>query len=141
MRVTNPHLPEKPDDSFFRNVAQDTVDLDRAEVTATLRALFDPVEPVCVRTARIAAHPENAAQDYTLGWTDGFAVFQRIRTAYPQCLVIVFTGVGDETLAVELLKAGVDDYVVKHGRRRLGEAAQEAIGRAAERQRETTSDA
>jgi hypothetical protein len=28
----------------------------------------------------------------------------------------------DETLAVELLKAGVDDYVAKHGRRRLSEA-------------------
>jgi hypothetical protein len=69
VRVTNPHLPEKPDDSFFRGDEQDTVDLDRAEVTATLRALFDPVEPVCVRAARIAAHPENAAQDYTLGWT------------------------------------------------------------------------
>ncbi len=71
------------------------------------------------------AAPALAVMDYTLGWTDGFAVFQRIRTAYPQCPVIVFTGVGDETLAVELLKAGVDDYVVKHGRRRLGEAVRE----------------
>jgi DNA-binding response OmpR family regulator len=74
---------------------------------------------------RDPAAPALAVTDYTLGWTDGFAVFQRIRTAYPQCLVIVFTGVGDETLAVELLKAGVDDYVVKHGRRRLGEAVRE----------------
>ena len=32
-------------------------------------------------------------------------------------------GVGDETLAVQLLKAGVADYVVKHGPRSLGEAA------------------
>ena len=74
---------------------------------------------------RDPAAPALAVTDYTLGWTDGFDVFQRIRTAYPQCLVIVFTGVGDETLAVELLKAGVDDYVVKHGRRRLGEAVRE----------------
>jgi hypothetical protein len=69
VRVANPHLPEKPEDSFFGADDRDTVDLDRPEVTATLRALFDPVEPICLRAARIAAHPENAARDYTLGWT------------------------------------------------------------------------
>jgi len=69
VRVTNPHLPEKPEHSFFGGDDRDTVDLDRIEVTATLRALFDPVEPICERAARIAAHPENASRDYTLGWT------------------------------------------------------------------------
>jgi len=69
VRVANPHLPEKPEDSFFGGDQRDTVDLDRAEVTATLRALFDPVEPICVRADRIAKHPETATQDYTLGWT------------------------------------------------------------------------
>ena len=69
VRVANPHLPEKPDDSMFADAKADTVDLDRGEVTATLRALFDPQEPICERAARIAAHPENATKDYTLGWT------------------------------------------------------------------------
>jgi hypothetical protein len=69
VRVANPHLPSKPEDSFFGGDHRDTVDLDRTEVTATLRALFDPKEPICERAARIAAHPENAATDYTLGWT------------------------------------------------------------------------
>ncbi len=69
VRVANPHLPEKPDDSLFADSRADTVDLDRPEVTATLRAMFDPVEPICERAARIKLHPENAAQDYTLGWT------------------------------------------------------------------------
>jgi hypothetical protein len=69
VRVANPHLPEKPDDSLFADAKADTVDLDRMEVTATLRAMFDPVEPICERAARIKLHPENAAKDYTLGWT------------------------------------------------------------------------
>ena len=80
------------------------------------------------------AAPALAVTEYALHWSDGLAVFQRIRTAVPHCPVIVFTAVGDETLAVELLKAGIDDYVVKHGRRRLGEAAQEVMKNAAERQ-------
>ena len=41
--------------------------------------------------------------------------------------MIVFTGLGDETPAVALLKAGVDDYGVKHGPRDLGKAALAAI--------------
>jgi len=69
VRVANPHLPEKPENSFFGGNGRDTVDLDRAEVTATLRALFDPVEPICMRADRIAQHPETATRDYTLGWT------------------------------------------------------------------------
>jgi hypothetical protein len=69
VRVANPHLPEKPDDSMFADSKADTVDLDRQEVTATLRAMFDPAEPICERAARIHLHPENAQKDYTLGWT------------------------------------------------------------------------
>lgn len=69
VRVSNPHLPEKPDDSMFADAKRDSVDLDRPEVTATLRALFDPKEPICEHAARIALHPEDASKDYALGWT------------------------------------------------------------------------
>ena len=91
--------------------------------TALERALQGPTKPALAIT------------DFALNWSDGLAVFQRVKTAYPHCPVIVFTGVGDETLAVELLKAGVDDYVVKNGRRPLGEAALEALDAAAGRHR------
>jgi DNA-binding NtrC family response regulator len=109
-------------------------DLDAPEIVeigderALEMALRDPASPALVVT------------DYALNWSDGLAVFKRARSVYPACPVIVFTGVGDETLAVELLKAGVDDYVVKHGRRRLGEAARETIDSAAERKRAPTTD-
>ena len=71
--------------------------------------------------------PALAVTDYALNWSDGLSVFQRIKAVYPHCPVIVFTGVGDETLAVALLKVGVDDYVVKHGPRRLSEAARKVF--------------
>ena len=111
-------IEDDPDDRALaaRAICQDFDSADIIEIgddSALEMALRNPTAPALAIT------------DYTLGWTDGFYVFQRVRTVYPQCLVIVFTGVGDETLAVELLKAGVDDYVVKHGRRRLGEAVRE----------------
>ena len=117
------------DDPKDRGLAADTLsrDLSSAEIveigddTALELALQGPMEPALAIT------------DYALTWSDGFAVFRRIKTTYPLCPVIVFTGVGDETLAVELLKAGVDDYVVKHGPRPLGEAAREALDATAER--------
>jgi len=126
-------IDDDPDD---RRLAADLLrrDLDALDIKeigdehALELALRDPASPALVVT------------DYALNWSDGLAVFQRIRTVYPACPVIVFTGVGDETLAVKLLKAGVDDYVVKHGRRRLGEAARETIDSAAERKREPTTD-
>ena len=83
---------------------------------------------------RIPEAPALAVTDYALNWSDGLEVFQRIRAAYPQCPVIAFTGVGDEALAVELTKAGVDDYVIKSDRDQLGAAARTAIERAAARQ-------
>jgi DNA-binding response OmpR family regulator len=79
-----------------------------------------------------SSEPALAVTDYALDWSDGLSVFQRVRAVYPHCPVIVFTGVGDETLAVQLLKAGVDDYLVKHGPRDLGEAALAAIKSAGE---------
>ena len=97
-----------------RALGQDLPSAEIVEIgteTALATALRDPAVPAL------------AIMDYALTWSDGRAVFEGIRAAYPHCPVIVFTGVGDETLAVQLLKAGVADYVVKHGPRSLGEAA------------------
>ena len=124
------------DDPKDRGLAADTLgrDLPSAEIveigdgTALELALQGPTEPALAIT------------DYALTWSDGLAMFRRIKTAYPLCPVIVFTGVGDETLAVELLKAGVDDYVVKHGRRPLGQAALEVLEVAAKRHRRFRPD-
>ena len=44
--------------------------------------------------------PALVVTDYLLGWTDGFDVMLRFRAIYPQCPIIVFTSVLDESFAV-----------------------------------------
>ena len=51
--------------------------------------------------------------DLNLPWTDGLTVLRDVRERYPFCPVIMFTGTGSEEVAVEAMKAGLDDYVLK----------------------------
>ena len=54
--------------------------------------------------------------DLDLRWTNGRQVLLTVKARYPACPVVMFTGTGDETSAVELMKEGLDDYVVKSPR-------------------------
>jgi PAS domain S-box-containing protein len=51
--------------------------------------------------------------DYLLLWTNGLVVIRAIKDKYPDCPVIMFTDSGTEEVAVEAMKAGLDDYVLK----------------------------
>jgi two-component system, cell cycle sensor histidine kinase and response regulator CckA len=51
--------------------------------------------------------------DYHLYWTNGIKNLMAIKERYPECPVIMFTGTGTEEVAVEAMKAGLDDYVLK----------------------------
>src|SRR3712207_2465851 len=51
--------------------------------------------------------------DFDLRWIDGFEVLERTKAAHPDCVAVMFTGTGNEELAVRAMKAGFDDYVVK----------------------------
>lgn len=51
--------------------------------------------------------------DYNLPGVDGAALLQEIRTTSPGLPVVIMTGQGDEGIAVELMKAGAVDYVMK----------------------------
>jgi two-component sensor histidine kinase len=54
--------------------------------------------------------------DLDLRWSSGRDVFAVTKARYPTCPIVMFTGSGDETTAVELMKSGLDDYVVKSAR-------------------------
>jgi len=54
--------------------------------------------------------------DLHLNWGNGREVLAAVRHVNPNCAVVMFTGTGDEMTAVELMKAGLDDYVVKSAR-------------------------
>jgi signal transduction histidine kinase len=51
--------------------------------------------------------------DYELRWTDGLTVVRTIKNLYPDCPVIMFTASGTQEIAVEAMKLGLDDYIIK----------------------------
>lgn len=51
--------------------------------------------------------------DYQVRWTDGLEVLRRVKQAFPQIPVVMFTGTGSEDIAVDAMKSGLDDYVLK----------------------------
>lgn len=51
--------------------------------------------------------------DYQLRWSDGLVVLRAIKSRYPDCPVIMFTNSGTQEIAVEAMKAGLEDYVLK----------------------------
>ncbi|MDI1484186.1 response regulator [Polyangium sp. y55x31] len=75
--------------------------------------------------------------DYMMRWTDGIQVLQLVKRHWPDCPVVLFTGSGNEEVAVEAMKAGADDYVVKSPQRmpRLPLAVRHAIDRATSKRR------
>ena len=75
--------------------------------------------------------PDLLVSDFSLGWTDGFELLRAARQAAPECPAIMFTGTGNEEIAVRAIKAGFDDYVVKSSKqlRHLAAAARMAVAR------------
>ncbi|BAY12412.1 response regulator [Calothrix sp. NIES-2098] len=57
--------------------------------------------------------------DYQLRWSDGLTVLKAIKSRYPDCPVVMFTNSGTQEIAVEALKSGLDDYVIKSNRQSL----------------------
>jgi signal transduction histidine kinase len=51
--------------------------------------------------------------DYYLPGIAGLALLERVRAAAPDTPVVIFTGRGDEEIAVELMKGGAADYLPK----------------------------
>lgn len=60
--------------------------------------------------------PDLVLTDLDLRWSNGGDVLATVKARYPTCPVVMFTGTGNEEIAVDLMKAGLDDYVVKSPR-------------------------
>ncbi|MEQ1904557.1 MAG: LuxR C-terminal-related transcriptional regulator [Pirellulaceae bacterium] len=77
--------------------------------------------------------------DYQIRWTDGLKVLRAVKERYPFCPVLMFTATGSEEIAVEAMKAGLDDYIIKnlHHTVRLRGAVRAALDHATTQRRAT----
>jgi len=92
---------------------------DRALVGHELRREFRGIELVSVggaaalESALAGDRCDVVVTDYHLHWTTGLIVLRRIQALWPDCPVVMFTGTGSEEVAVEAMRAGLADYVIK----------------------------
>jgi len=57
--------------------------------------------------------PELALLDYMMPEMNGLEALREIKARYPDTYVVMFTGMGNEEIAVELMKGGASEYIVK----------------------------
>lgn len=102
---------------------------DRWQACRVLRSCFpgaqviEVKDPESFEEAMQMGEVDLVISDYSLGWSDGLALTGRIKGRYPDAIVIMLTGSGDEEVAVEGMKGGLDDYVVKTQQRTRLEVA------------------
>jgi PAS domain S-box-containing protein len=75
--------------------------------------------------------------DYQLRWSDGIQITRALRRELPFVPVVMFTDTGSEEIAVEAMKAGLADYVLKSPKHaiRLPAAVQAVLERSATQRR------
>jgi DNA-binding response OmpR family regulator len=62
----------------------------------------------------ISCHsPELVLLDYMMPEMDGLSALQQIKTRFPDTYVVMLTGKGSEEVAVELMKNGASEYILK----------------------------
>jgi len=114
--------------SFSRNMTAVTFLLvddnpdDRALVKRELEREFGEIQAIEVsdlaqfQQLLTSKQFELVITDYLLKWSDGLEILKMVKREYPSCPVVMFTGTGSEEIAVEAMKEGLDDYVIKSPR-------------------------
>ena len=128
------------DDRFRLLLVDDNPD-DRLLIRRALTREFAELEisevgdPTSLARAIEAGPYDLVITDYGLGFTDGFTLLDSLKSQWPECPVILCTGTLSEEIAVEALRKGLDDYVLKDPRRfmRLPAAVRSAIDHARQR--------
>ena len=87
-----------------------------------LRAAPEAYDVAAVFSARaglahLADHPTDCVLlDYRLPDAAGLDCLRKIRAGHPEVPVVMVTGAGSVEVAVEAMKMGATDYIVKHGK-------------------------
>jgi len=93
---------------------------------------IEPLDDVEFRRALQSEEFELVITDYNLKWSNGVDVVRAVKAVRPQCPVIMFTATGTQEIAVNAMKAGLDDYVIKSAKHyvRLAVAVRSCLDRA-----------
>ncbi|MDX2111311.1 MAG: response regulator [Verrucomicrobiota bacterium] len=109
---------------------------DRALINRYLRQHLHDYSITEVGTREEYQHALNAEQvpdviltDYYLGWGTGLDIIPEVRRRWSDVIVIMVTITGREEIAVEALKLGADDYILKRSDdlSRLGPAVRASL--------------
>ncbi|UBF30221.1 response regulator (plasmid) [Kovacikia minuta CCNUW1] len=81
-----------------------------------------------------------AVTDYQLHWSNGLEIVRLLKERYPDRPVIMFTDTGNQEIAVEAMKSGLDDYILKSPKHypHLRASVRSAVERASERRQTAT---
>ncbi|WP_045233498.1 hybrid sensor histidine kinase/response regulator [Deinococcus pimensis] len=93
------------------------------------------------RTALSEFAPHIVLSDYSLPNYDGLSAFEFVRKFFAHMPFVIVTGAMGEEVAVETLRKGVTDYVLKQRLERLVPAVVRALQEAAERARRERAEA
>ncbi|MEB3831083.1 sensor histidine kinase [Phormidium sp. CCY1219] len=124
---------------MFRILLVDDNPDDRLLIIRELRREFSQIEIEQVidreglAQALEAMNFDVAITDYQLRWSTGMEVLQQIKQRDRFCPVVMFTNTGSQEIAVEAMKSGLDDYIIKSPKHfiRLPRAVKLATERAA----------
>jgi PAS domain S-box-containing protein len=122
---------------------------DRALAIRELRHAFPEMQLTEVGTAsqfeRVLADFlfDAVITDYQLHWSDGLTILRTIKAQSPNCPVIMFTNTATQETALQAMKAGLDDYVIKSPNHyvRLPAAVETALERIAAKQQSASLQA
>ncbi len=103
---------------------------------------LEPLDDGEFREALTHASFDVVITDFNLQWANGVDIVRSVKEARPHCPVIMFTATGTQEVAVEAMKAGLDDYVIKGPKHyvRLAVAVRSCLDRAEIRLRALRSE-
>jgi len=103
---------------------------------------MEPLDDGGFREALRDATFDIVVTDFNLQWANGVDIVRAVKSERPHCPVIMFTATGTQEVAVEAMKAGLDDYVIKSAKHyvRLAVAVRSCLDRAEIRLRALRSE-
>ena len=103
---------------------------------------IEPLDDDQFRDALRNATFDIVVTDFNLKWSNGVDIVRAVKEVRPHCPVIMFTATGTQEVAVEAMKAGLDDYVIKSPKHylRLAVAVRSCLDRAEIRLRALRSE-